>query len=48
MTTFKTNMQKIMQDDTSIEDMTDTDIKTQLLMSDPFTCIHIFNEQCNN
>ena len=37
MTAFKINMQKIMQDDTSIEDMTDTDIKTQLLMSDPFS-----------
>ena len=38
MTAFKPIIPKIMQDDTSlIEDMSDTDIKTQLLMSDLFT-----------
>ena len=34
MTAFRVNMQQITQD---IEDMSDTDITTQLLMSDPFT-----------
>ena len=38
MTALSPLYPKVMQDDTSlIEDMSDTDIKTQLLMSDLFT-----------